>query len=133
MLRDFSAQSLFMGALIAFVGFASSFAVVLHGLTGVGASEAQAASGLMALSISMGLCAIVISAVTRLPVSIAWSTPGAALLASSGTVEGGFNAAVGAFLVCGLLIIVAGLWKPLGRMVSSIPRPWRMRCLPACS
>ncbi|WP_153491997.1 benzoate/H(+) symporter BenE family transporter [Sinorhizobium meliloti] len=121
MLRDFSVQSLFMGVLIAFVGFASSFAVVLHGLTGVGANEAQAASGLMALSISMGLCAILVSTVTRLPVSIAWSTPGAALLASSGVVEGGFNAAVGAFLVCGLLIIIAGLWKPLGRIVSAIP------------
>ena len=48
MLRDFSAQALFMGLLTAFVGFASSFAVVLHGLTGVGATEAQAASGLMA-------------------------------------------------------------------------------------
>lgn len=123
MFRDFSPQSLFMGLLIAFVGFASSFAVVLHGLTGVGASEAQAASGLMALSISMGVCAIVISAVTRLPVSIAWSTPGAALLASAGVVEGGFNAAVGAFLVCGLLVVVAGLWKPLGRLVSGIPAP----------
>ena len=123
MFRDFSPQSLFMGLLIAFVGFASSFAVVLHGLTGVGASEAQAASGLMALSISMGVCAIVISAITRLPVSIAWSTPGAALLASAGVVEGGFNAAVGAFLVCGLLVVVAGLWKPLGRLVSGIPAP----------
>ncbi|MDW9681429.1 benzoate/H(+) symporter BenE family transporter [Sinorhizobium meliloti] len=121
MLRDFSVPSLFMGVLIAFVGFASSFAVVLHGLTGVGANEAQAASGLMALSISMGVCAILVSTVTRLPVSIAWSTPGAALLASSGVVEGGFNAAVGAFLVCGLLIIIAGLWKPLGRIVSAIP------------
>ena len=121
MLRDFSVQSLFMGVLVAFVGFASSFAVVLHGLTGVGATEAQAASGLMALSVSMGVCAIVISIVTRLPVSVAWSTPGAALLATSGAVQGGFNAAVGAFLVCGLLIVVAGLWKPLGRMVSSIP------------
>ncbi|MBP2236725.1 benzoate membrane transport protein [Sinorhizobium kostiense] len=121
MLRDFSVQSLFMGALTAFVGFASSFAVVLHGLTGVGASEVQAAAGLMALSISLGVCGIVISLATRLPVSIAWSTPGAALLASSGGVEGGFNAAVGAFLICGFLIVVAGLWKPLGRMVSSIP------------
>jgi benzoate membrane transport protein len=121
MLRDFSAQSLFMGMLTAFVGFASSFAVILHGLAGVGASEAQAASGLMALSISLGVCAIVISLSTRLPVSVAWSTPGAALLASSGAVEGGFDAAVGAFLLCGLLIVVAGLWKPLGRMVSSIP------------
>ncbi|QRM56991.1 benzoate/H(+) symporter BenE family transporter [Sinorhizobium sp. BG8] len=121
MLRDFSAQSLFMGLLTAFVGFASSFAVVLHGLTGAGATEVQAASGLMALSISMGICAIGLSLATRMPVSIAWSTPGAALLASSGAVEGGFNAAVGGFIVCAALIVVAGLWKPLGRMVAAIP------------
>ncbi|ANH04843.1 benzoate/H(+) symporter BenE family transporter [Shinella sp. HZN7] len=121
MFRDFSAQALFMGLLTAFVGFASSFAVVLHGLTGVGATEAQAASGLMALSVSMGLCAIVLSAATRLPISIAWSTPGAALLASSGAVEGGFATAVGGFLVCAVLIVIAGLWKPLGRMVAAIP------------
>jgi len=121
MLRDFSLQSLFMGLLTAFVGFASSFAVVLHGLTGVGATEAQAASGLMALSIAMGFCAIVLSIATRLPVSIAWSTPGAALLASSGVVVGGFNAAVGGFLICAILIVIAGLWKPLGRMVAAIP------------
>lgn len=121
MLRDFSVQALFMGLLTAFVGFASSFAVVLHGLAGVGATEAQAASGLMALSVSMGVCAIVLSLRTRLPVSIAWSTPGAALLASGGTVEGGFPAAVGGFLVCAALIVLAGLWKPLGRMVAAIP------------
>jgi benzoate membrane transport protein len=77
----------------------------------------------MALSISMGLCAIVLSAVTRLPVSIAWSTPGAALLASIGTIDGGFNAAVGAFILCGLLIVIAGLFKPLGRAVAAIPAP----------
>lgn len=123
MLKDFSVQSLFMGLLTAFVGFTSSFAVVLHGLQAVGATDAQAASGLMALSISMGLCAIVLSAVTRLPVSIAWSTPGAALLASIGTIDGGFNAAVGAFILCGLLIVIAGLFKPLGRAVAAIPAP----------
>ncbi|MGR9171456.1 benzoate/H(+) symporter BenE family transporter [Rhizobium sp. KDH_Rht_773_N] len=123
MLKDFSVQSLFMGLLTAFVGFTSSFAVVLHGLQAVGATDAQAASGLMALSVSMGLCAIVLSAVTRLPVSIAWSTPGAALLASIGTIDGGFNAAVGAFILCGLLIVIAGLFKPLGRAVAAIPAP----------
>lgn len=123
MLKDFSVQALFMGLLTAFVGSASSFAVVLHGLKAVGATDAQAASGLMALSISMGICAIVLSAVTRLPISIAWSTPGAALLASTGAIEGGFNAAVGAFLICAVLIIVAGLFKPLGRAVAAIPAP----------
>ncbi|KAA0700517.1 benzoate transporter [Neorhizobium sp. P12A] len=123
MLKDFSVQSLFMGCLTAFVGFASSFAVVLHGLQAVGATDAQAASGLTALSIAMGICAIVLSLTTRLPISIAWSTPGAALLASAGMIEGGFPTAVGAFLVCAVLIVIAGLFRPLGRAVASIPAP----------
>ncbi|WP_133705203.1 benzoate/H(+) symporter BenE family transporter [Rhizobium sp. BK313] len=123
MLKDFSVQSLFMGCLTAFVGFASSFAVVLHGLQAVGATDAQAASGLTALSISMGLCAILLSVATKLPVSIAWSTPGAALLASAGAIDGGFPAAVGAFCVCAVLIVIAGLFRPLGRAVAAIPAP----------
>lgn len=123
MLKDFSVQSLFMGCLTAFVGFASSFAVVLQGLKGVGATDFEAASGLMALSVSMGICAIVLSSITRLPVSIAWSTPGAALLATTGVVEAGFPAAVGAFILCAALIIVAGLFRPLGKAVASIPAP----------
>jgi benzoate membrane transport protein len=95
--------------------------VVLQGLHGIGASQAEAASGLMALSVAMGLCGIYLSLRTRLPVSVAWSTPGAALLATTGAVEGGFAGAVGAFLLCGLLIVVAGLWRPLGRAVAAIP------------
>ncbi|QQM31192.1 benzoate/H(+) symporter BenE family transporter [Martelella lutilitoris] len=123
MLREFSAQSLFMGLLVAFVGFASSFSVVLQGLEGIGASPAQSASGLMALSIVMGIAGIVISAITRMPVSIAWSTPGAALLATAGTLPGGFAEAVGAFIIANLMIIAAGLLKPVGRAISSIPAP----------
>lgn len=119
----FSVQALAAGLLAAFVGFASSFAVIIQGLTTVGASQAEAASGLMALSISMGVCAIWLSLRTRLPISVAWSTPGAALLATSGALEGGFAVAVGAFLVTGLLIVLAGMWKPLGRWVAAIPAP----------
>lgn len=113
------------GLLSAFVGFASSFAVILQGLIAVGATQAQAASGLMALSLAMGLCAILLSLRTRMPISIAWSTPGGALLAASAGQEiaGGFAGAVGAFLVCGALLTLAGLWKPLGRAVAAIPAP----------
>ena len=117
----FSLQAAGAGVLAAFVGFSSSFAVVLQGLDGIGASRAEAASGLMALSVAMGLCGIWLSLKTRMPVSVAWSTPGAALLATTGALEGGFAGAVGAFLLCGLLIVVAGLWKPLGRWVGAIP------------
>ena len=109
------------GLLAAFVGFASSFAVVLQGLMAVGATRAEAASGLMALAIAMGLSGAILSVWRRQPISVAWSTTGAALLATSGAPEGGFPAAVGAFLVCGALIVFAGLWKPLGRAVEHIP------------
>ncbi len=111
------------GLLAAFVGFASSFAVCVKGLTAVGATPAEAASGLMALAIAMGLSGIVLSLRHRMPISVAWSTPGAALLATAGPVAGGFPAAVGAFLVVGALVVIAGLWRPLGRAVAAIPAP----------
>lgn len=109
------------GLLAAFIGFTSSFSVILQGLSAVGATPAQAASGLMALSVAMGICAVLLSLATRMPVSVAWSTPGAALLASSGLPQGGYPEAVGAFMIAGLLVVAAGLWRPLGRLIAAIP------------
>jgi benzoate membrane transport protein len=77
----------------------------------------------MALSVAMGAGGVWLSLRTRMPISVAWSTPGAALLATSGAVAGGFPAAVGAFLATGLLIVFSGLWKPLGHWVAAIPAP----------
>ncbi|MEM8876468.1 MAG: benzoate/H(+) symporter BenE family transporter [Pseudomonadota bacterium] len=119
----FSGKAVFAGLLASLAGFASSFAVVVQGLKGVGASPAEAASGLMAVGFFMGLLTVILSLQSRLPIKIAWSTPGAAFLATSGVPEGGFTEAVGAFLVCAALIVVAGLWRPFGRAVAAIPAP----------
>ena len=118
-----AAQPITAGLVAAFVGFASSFAVVLKGLAAVGATDAQAASGLMALSVAMGIAGIVLSIGLRMPVFVAWSTPGAALLAATGPTPGGFPAAVGAFVVVGILLIAAGLIRPFGRLIAAIPDP----------
>lgn len=123
MLKDFSLSAAFMGLLAAFVGFASTFAVVMQGLRGVGASEAEAATGLMAATLAMGLCSILLAFWKRIPAAVAWSTPGAALLASGAALENGFAEAVGAFLMCGALLTLAGLWRPFGRAVAAIPAP----------
>ncbi len=123
MSQSFPVQASAAGVLSAVVGFSSSFAVVIAGLSAVGAGQAEAASGLMALSIAMGACAIFLSLRSRMPISVAWSTPGAALLATSGTLDGGFADAVGAFVITAGLIILSGLWKPLGRWVAAIPTP----------
>lgn len=113
------------GIVTALVGFTSSFAVVLTGLSAVGASAAQAASGLLAASLTMGLACIVLAWRYRMPITVAWSTPGAALLAATGTtagaIEGGWPAAVGAFLVTAALILLTALWPALGGFIARIP------------
>jgi len=111
------------GVVTALVGFTSSFAVVLAGLRAVGADPAQAASGLFALTVVFGLSVLWLSWRSRIPVTLAWSTPGAALLAGAGTVDGGWPAAVGAFLLTGVLIALTGLIPPLGRLLARIPTP----------
>ncbi|MTH97536.1 benzoate/H(+) symporter BenE family transporter [Roseibium sp. RKSG952] len=118
-----SYQTVWAGFLSAVIGVASSFAVVIHGLTHVGATMAEATSGLMALYISMGICAIVVSLALKMPVAMAQSMPGAALLATTGAVAGGFPAAVGAFILCAGLIMLSGLFRPLTRLVSAVPMP----------
>jgi len=114
-------QPVTAGVVTALVGFTSSFAVVLAGLRAAGATEDQAESGLLALTVGFGVLAIVLGLVHRIPVTLAWSTPGAALLVSTGRVDGGWAAAVGAFAVTGVLIAVIGLVPVLGRLVARIP------------
>jgi benzoate membrane transport protein len=116
-------QPIAAGLLAAIVGFASAFTIVLEGLAGAGATPAQAASGLLALCVGQGVLGIFLSLRTRQPISIAWSTPGAALLMGAGVPQGGFGVAVAAFLMTAGLIVVAGLWRPLGRAMAAIPLP----------
>jgi benzoate membrane transport protein len=116
-------QPVLAGVITALVGFTSSFTVVLAGLRAAGADQAQAASGLLTVSVIMGVLGIVASVRHRLPISIAWSTPGAALLVATGAPRGGFGAAVTAFILCGLLIVCTGLFAPLRRLVLAVPRP----------
>ncbi|MEU4533783.1 benzoate/H(+) symporter BenE family transporter [Streptosporangium sp. NPDC023825] len=116
-------QPVLAGVVTTVVGFASSFAVVLAGLRAVGADERQAASGLLALCVANGVVAVWLGLRQRIPIVVAWSTPGAALLVATGTVQGGFPVAVGAFAVSGLLLTAAGLFPVLGRWIAAIPTP----------
>lgn len=112
-----------MGLLAAFVGYAASFAIVLAGLTAMGASEAEAATGLFFATLGMGVCSVWLPAVTRIPAAVAWSTPGAAFLAATAALPGGFPEAVGAFICCAGLIVLTGFIPQLGRVVAAIPKP----------
>lgn len=123
MFKDFTPTAFYMGLMAAFVGFSSSFAIILAGLTKAGATDAQAATGLMFATLGMGICSIWLPILTRTPSAVAWSTPGAAFLAAAFALPGGFAEAVGAMILCAALIILTGLVPALGRVVAAIPKP----------
>jgi benzoate membrane transport protein len=96
---------------------------VIAGLKAVGASDAQAASGLFALCLAIAVVSTVGALWLRIPLAIAWSTPGAAVLLATADDGIRFSDAVGAFLVSAALMVLCGLWPVLGRAVTRIPRP----------
>jgi benzoate membrane transport protein len=112
--------SLISAALVAsLVGFGSTVALVLSAALALGATPAQTASWLLAVSLAKAIGSAALSWTTRIPVVLAWSTPGAALIAAtSGTT---MPEAVAAFLIAGLLVVLTGAIKPLGRLVAMIP------------
>ncbi len=116
-------QPISAGIVASITGFASSFVLVVAGLHAVGANDAQAASGLLVVCVLSGVLCILLAVTFRMPISFAWSTPGAALLVAASATTNDFRAATGAFLVCGALIVLCGLWPALGRAITSIPRP----------
>ena len=116
-------QPVSAGIIAALVGYTSAFAVVLTGLTAVGATPRQAASGLLALCVTQAIGMLWLSARYRMPLVLVWSTPGVALLAGAETLDGGWPVAIGAFIVAGAAYIVTGLWPALGRLIARIPAP----------
>lgn len=114
-------QAYLAGLVTSVVGFTSAFAVVLTGLSAMGATPAQAASGLAALCLTMGIATLVLVLRYRIPITTAWSTPGAALLAVSPMPAGGWPSAVGAFVVTGVLILLTAAIPALGDLIARIP------------
>ena len=106
------------------VGFTSSVAIVFQAATALGATPEQISSWMWALGLGMGLCSALPSLVLRKPVMVAWSTPGAAVLATAAA-AGGFTLAqaTGAFIVCALLMTAAGATGWFERVMDRIPMP----------
>ena len=120
--KDLSLSAFTAGFVAVLVGFTSSVAIVFQAAQAFQATPAQITSWMWALGLGMGLCSLVPSLLLRKPVMVAWSTPGAAVLASAG-LSGGFSMAeaVGAFMVCAVLITLAGVTRWFERVMNRIP------------
>lgn len=103
----------------ALVGYGSTIALVLAAAQALGATPAETASWVFAICIAKAAGSALLSGWLRVPVILAWSTPGAALIAASEGVT--MAEGVGAFILAGVLILLTGLVGPLGRLIAAIP------------
>lgn len=120
--RDLNLSAATAGFVAVLVGFTSSVAIVFQAAQAFGATPELITSWMWALGLGMGLCSVIPSLILKKPVMVAWSTPGAAVLATAG-IAGGFTMAqaVGAFMACAVLIILSGATGLFERVMNRIP------------
>ena len=120
--KDITLPAFTAGFVAVLVGFTSSVAIVFQAALAFKATPEQLTSWMWALGLGMGLCSAIPSLWLRKPVMVAWSTPGAAVLATAG-LAGGFsmNEAVGAFMACAMLITLFGVTGWFERVMNRIP------------
>ncbi|MBX8799917.1 benzoate/H(+) symporter BenE family transporter [Pseudochrobactrum asaccharolyticum] len=106
-------------AVAAFVGFGGTLALIIAAATALGATQAETASWVTAISLALAVSSGYLSWRYRIPIITAWSTPGLALIGAS--IGFTMQEAVGAFIVTAVAIIITGLIKPVAQFVERIP------------
>lgn len=118
--RDSSLSALVAGFIAMLTGHTSGLVLIFQAGQAAGLDSGLIASWIWALSLGMTCCTIGLSLYYRAPIVVAWSTPGAALLISSlpGVT---FNEAIGAYLVCALLLTLVGITGTFERLLRHLP------------
>ncbi|MES2868424.1 MAG: benzoate/H(+) symporter BenE family transporter [Pseudomonadota bacterium] len=119
-LADTSPSAVVAGFIAMMTGYTSSLVLMFQAGQAAGLTSGQISSWIWALSIGMAICSIGLSLRYRTPITIAWSTPGAALLITSlGGVS--YGEAIGAYITCAVLVIICGMTGSFERLVKRIP------------
>jgi benzoate membrane transport protein len=119
-LSDTSPSAVVAGFIAMMTGYTSSLVLMFQAGQAAGLTSGQISSWIWALSIGMAVCSIGLSLRYRTPITIAWSTPGAALLITSlGGVS--YGEAIGAYITCAVLVTVCGLTGSFEKLVKRIP------------
>ena len=110
------------GAVASITGTAATTAIFLSAFVAIGATKEQTISMVAIMLVFYGALSIFLSWRHKMPLSVVWSTPGAALLAGASLTGVGFANVMGGILITGLLLALTGLWPKLGELVSKIPK-----------
>jgi benzoate transporter len=119
--RDVSLSAIVAGIVAVVVSYGGPAAIIFQAAAQAGLNQGQLASWIWAVSIGSGLCGLALSLVCRAPVIIAWSTPGAALLAA-GWAAYPYPEAIGAFMFAAAAVTLCGATGLFGALMERIPQ-----------
>ena len=119
--RYFNPAHISAGFIAPLVGYTSSAAIIFQAVNSTGASNAIVTSWFWALGVGMGLSTIGLSLFYKQPILTAWSTPGAAILVTS-LAGVPLAEAIGAFVLCSVLITLVGLSGWFDRIMAYLPK-----------
>ena len=119
--RFFVPAHISAGFIAPLVGYTSSAAIIFQAANSTGANDAMITSWFWALGLGMGLSTIGLSLFFKQPILTAWSTPGAAILVTS-LAGVPMAEAIGAFLLCSVLLTLVGLSGWFDRLIAFMPQ-----------
>lgn len=120
LLKDCSLSALVAGMIATFISYAGPLVIIFHAAQSASLSPETLSSWVWAISIGSAVLGAVLSLRYRVPVVIAWSIPGSALLVSA-LPQIGLNQAIGAYLVANLIMLLIGLSGAFDRIIARLP------------
>ncbi|MGO2488761.1 MAG: benzoate/H(+) symporter BenE family transporter [Pseudomonas taetrolens] len=120
LLKDCSLSAVVAGMIATFISYAGPLVIIFHAAQSASLSPETLSSWVWAISIGSGVLGAVLSLRWRVPVVIAWSIPGSALLVTA-LPHTGLNQAIGAYLVANLILLLIGLSGAFDRIIARLP------------
>lgn len=120
LLSDISLSAVVAGFIATVISYAGPLVIIFQAAKAGGLPHDLLSSWVWTISIGSGVLGIVLSLRYKVPIVIAWSAPGSALLVTM--LPGiSMNQAVGAYLVSSLIILLVGLSGAFDKIIRKLP------------
>ncbi|WP_313025178.1 benzoate/H(+) symporter BenE family transporter [Pseudomonas lopnurensis] len=120
LLKDFSLSAVVAGFIATVISYAGPLVIIFQAAKAGNMPHDVLSSWIWTISIGSGVLGILLSLRYRVPIIIAWSAPGSALLVTM-LPEISLNEAVGAYIVTSLVVLLVGLSGAFDRIIDRLP------------
>lgn len=118
--KDCSLSAIVAGLIATMISYAGPLVIIFHAAEAAGLTHAQLSSWVWAVSIGSAVLGALLSLRYRVPVVIAWSIPGSALLVTA-LPQLGLEQAIGAYLLANLILLLIGVSGAFDRLIARLP------------